>query len=89
MDHVRRGASIGLGDLAEDPLPSTLPACYALLHLSRPDAEALASAVRTLQEEAAASRVRVGQAEAQLAAENPRLFEEVQRARGAELDRIR
>jgi len=89
LDHVRRGTSIGMGDLADDPPPGTLRECYRLLHLTRVDADGFANAVRTLQEECAASRARVGEREAELSAANPEVFRSLQLARGAELERLR
>lgn len=89
LDHIRRGTSIGLGDLAGDPPPASLADAYRLMCLTRVDAEGLSNAIRTLQEESAAARNRVAEREAQLGAENPAVFRDLQLTRGAELDRLR
>ena len=89
LDHMRRGTSISLADLADDPPPASLRDAYSLLTVTAPAVAALEGGVATLRDEVAARKATIVDKEAALARANPPLFAAVQTAAGADLDRVR
>eukprot|EP00884_Botryococcus_braunii_P009316 jgi/Botrbrau1/18386/Bobra.0681s0001.1 len=86
LDHMRRGTSINFADLASDPPPANLEDSYRLLFVTAPAVAAYESAIGTLNEEIRERKSRIVEKEANLARDNPPIFQNVQMANAAELE---
>lgn len=78
LDHVRRGTSINMADLAADPPPRSLAECLTLVALVAPEVAGLESAIGRLQRDITAKRTGLVEAENALAEVNPPIFRTVQ-----------
>ena len=78
LDHMRRGTSISMADLASDPPPATLGDAYALLALTNPSIVLVESDIKTLQDEVKRRKLELAEAEAKLSEYNPPVFRTAQ-----------
>ncbi len=78
LDHMRRGTSISMADLASDPPPATLRDAYALLTVTNPSIVLVESDIKTLQEEVKRRKLELAEAEAKLSEYNPPVFRAAQ-----------
>ena len=90
LDHMRRGTSISLADLAGPaPPPANLRDAYVLMCVTAPEVAALEAGVGTLRDEVAARKATIVDKEAALARTNPPLFAAVQTATASQLEGLR
>ena len=88
LDHLRRGTSIGLGDLQPSAPPVTMQERLHLLQLTKPEAEAMSLAIQTLQDESKTARARVAEKDLDLSTRNPPIFQKIQSTKGASRDAL-
>ena len=88
LDQLRRGTSLGLGELAQDPPPASLRASYHLVCVTAAEVDRYETGIRLVQEEIQVRRQRMAAKDEQLAANNPAVFRRLQTATGAELEQL-
>lgn len=81
LDHVRRGTSINMVDLAADPPPRTLAECLQLTALAAPEVGAFEGAITRLQRDIQAKRAALVESENRMAEANPAVFRSMQVSR--------
>lgn len=89
LDQLRRGTSLGMGDLAIDPPPATLKDAYRLMCITQADVQTMENGIATLQDEISARRARIGEKELALSAHNPEVFRKIQTTDGLAFEEIK
>ncbi|KAI8473292.1 MAG: hypothetical protein J3K34DRAFT_519130 [Monoraphidium minutum] len=86
LDHIRRGTSINMMDLAPGPVPNDLAEGLKALSLTAPEVAVLEGALNELHGGMRAKRNQVHSLEEELEADNPAVFSAVQTVRRTELE---
>ncbi|GBF91718.1 hypothetical protein Rsub_04022 [Raphidocelis subcapitata] len=89
LDHIRRGTSINMMDLAPGPVPNDLTEALKALILTAPEVSVLEGALNELHGAMRAKRSQVHALEEDLEAVNPEVFSTVQVARRSDLEALK